>query len=153
MRRATTSLLIPKVKPYCGFCGNGHHRYCPSTNCSCSAVDHEPGDELAASMRLYQDFSLVGDTIQNLAAEYRESSSGERRAPAPMTHDFEDSEGVSPGITSEDFRGLRPTAMILDEVADATDEEWAMATRTVNPVTEIMESVPDTPKVPRLPLP
>jgi hypothetical protein len=61
---------------YCGHCACGDHALCHGLAlagpCACAVeASHEPGDEMAAAMRLYQRPDLVGDTTANLAAEYR----------------------------------------------------------------------------------
>ena len=77
--------LPPKVGYFCGHCAQGHHALCSGgaasgtaapnagTGCACAGAGHDPGDGLAAWMRLARRPDLVGDTVEALAAEYRGS--------------------------------------------------------------------------------
>jgi hypothetical protein len=71
--RAARAVPVPTAFT-CGHCGYGDHRHCPGGRCECDQQNHQPDDQLAAAMRLYQRPDLVGDTVENLAAEYRGSA-------------------------------------------------------------------------------
>lgn len=83
----TRSTLPPAVGYFCGHCAGGQHRSCPgvtasglnarnaATACACHEDGHRPDDRLAAWMRLSRRPDLAGDTVEHLAAEWRDRHS------------------------------------------------------------------------------
>lgn len=59
----------------CPWCASHQHRRCighsASGPCGCAEQGHNPDDVTAAAMRLFHRHDLEGDTVEQLAAEYR----------------------------------------------------------------------------------
>jgi hypothetical protein len=73
---ATVRTFKGKRPRSCPSCTTGGHARCAGASlpwgCACANDAHTPSDETAAAMRLFHRSDLDGDTIDNLAREWRE---------------------------------------------------------------------------------
>lgn len=78
-RARTARPVIPNV-PFCPWCASHQHAYCTGTggavvkngHCACGAQRHQPTDDTAASMAVFDTPDLVHLGPAGLAATWRE---------------------------------------------------------------------------------